>query len=131
MWVRNHLANPVVRALGHSRAHQLLGRHLVLLSYCGRRTGRRHEIPVMTAAAGEDLVVVAADPEAKTWWRNFGVEPTDVLICVNGRDEPRTARRFAPGEPGYSEALTAYRRTFPRVPATSGEPVVVLAPRAH
>ncbi|NIH69179.1 nitroreductase/quinone reductase family protein [Modestobacter marinus] len=122
--------NPVVRALGHGRAHRLLGRHLVLLSYAGRRTGRRYELPVMTAPAGEDLVVVAAGADGKTWWRNFGPEPTDVLVRVAGGEQRRSARRLAPADAGYPEALVAYQRTFPRVHVPVGSPVVVLAPRA-
>jgi hypothetical protein len=127
MWVRNRLVNPVVRALGHSPAHGLLGRRLVLLSYIGRRTGRRYELPVMTSVAGEDLVVVAAGAEGKTWWRNFGPMPTEVLVCAGGREQHRSARRLAPGDPGYDEALTACRRALARVPVPAGSPVVVLS----
>jgi deazaflavin-dependent oxidoreductase (nitroreductase family) len=126
MWVRNQLVNPVVRAIGHGPAHRLLGRHLVLLSYTGRRTGERYELPVMTAPAGDDLVVVVAGPQGKSWWRNFGSEPTEVRVCAQGREQRRTARRLAAGDPGYDEALAAYRRAFPRVHVPAGSPVVVL-----
>ena len=129
MWVRNHVVNPVVRGVARSPAHRLLGRHLVLLTYTGRRTGRRHELPVMTAAAGEDLVVVIAEPEAKTWWRNFGPQPTDVLVRVAGRDAGRTARRLTPEDPAYTDALTAYRSAFRRAPVAADSPVLVLSPR--
>jgi len=126
VWARNHLVNPVVRAVGHSPAHRLLGRHLVLLSYPGRRTGRRYELPVMTAPAGEDLVVLVADPAAKTWWHDVGPDPTDVSIWTGGREQARTARRLAPEAAGYADALAAYRSAFPRVGVASGLPVVVL-----
>ncbi|MFQ1002433.1 nitroreductase/quinone reductase family protein [Modestobacter sp. SSW1-42] len=128
MWARNHLVNPVVRALGHSRAHRLLGRHLVLLSYTGRRTGRRFELPVMAAPAGEDLVVVAGGAGGKTWWRNFGADPAEVLVRAGGGDQRRSARRLSPGDPGHAAALEAYRRTFPRGHVPGGSPVVVLTP---
>ncbi|MGY2080129.1 nitroreductase/quinone reductase family protein [Modestobacter sp. SYSU DS0657] len=100
----------------------------MLLTYTGRRTGRRYEIPVMAAAAGDDLVVVAGDPAGKTWWRNFGPEPTDVQVCVASVEQRRSARRLAAQDAGYDEALTAYRRAFPRVDVPAGSPVVVLSP---
>jgi hypothetical protein len=128
MWVRNHLVNPVVRALGHSRAHRLLGERLVLLSYTGHRTGRRFEVPVMAAPAGEDLVVVAAGADGKTWWRNSGAEPTEVVVCAGGRRQRRTARRLVPGDPGHAEALAAHRHTFTRGHVPRQSIAVVLSP---
>src|SRR4051794_40293296 len=125
---RNHLANPVVRAVAHSPAHGLLGRRLVLLSYRGRCTGRRRELPVMTAADGKDLIVVAGQSEAKTWWRNFGRAPTDVVVRTGGKDRQLSARRLSPGDPGYVEALTHYRRVFPRAAVADASPVIVLGP---
>jgi hypothetical protein len=75
VWVRNHLVNPVVCVLARTPARRLLGRPLVLLGYTGRRTGHRYELPVMAAQAGEDLVVVVGQHDAKNWWRNFGAAP--------------------------------------------------------
>jgi hypothetical protein len=49
IWVKNHLANPVMRPLLRSRAGRRLGRHLALIRYRGRRTGRVHELPVQYA----------------------------------------------------------------------------------
>jgi len=128
VWLRNHLVNPVVRAVGHSPAHRLLGQHLVLLSYTGRRTGLRRELPVMAAATGEDLVVLVAQPEDKTWWQNFGPESTDVTVCRGGRAERRTIRRLVDGDPGRVHAVSAYQRTYPRIRVDAGSPVLVISP---
>ena len=127
MWVRNHVVNPVVRTLARSPAHRLLGRHLVLLAYTGRRTGRRHELPVMTAPAGDDLVVLVGRPGAKTWWRNFGPAPRDVIVRADGRVQPRAARLLDAGDPGHAEALAAYRREYPRVQVAADSPVLVVS----
>ena len=124
--MRNQLINPVVRALARTRAHRLLGRHIVVLRYTGRRTGRRYELPVMSAEAGEDLVVVSGRHETKTWWRNFGATPQEVEVRSRGRLERRSARRVRPGEPGYTEALAAYRRQFRHVDVDDDSPVLVL-----
>ncbi|MCZ2860783.1 nitroreductase/quinone reductase family protein [Blastococcus sp. VKM Ac-2987] len=126
MWLRNRVINPVVRALGHSRAHRLLGSHLVLLGYTGRRTGRAYELPVMAAPAGAHLVVVAGQHEAKTWWRNFTTAPQDVTVRSRGRRLHRSARRLAPGDSGYGDAVASYRRAFPQLAVEPEVPVLLL-----
>lgn len=99
MWMRNHVINRVVRAVAHSPAHPLLGMHLVVLGYTGRRSGRRRELPVMAASAGTDLVVLVGQHRRKTWWRNFD---------------------------GLPQAVGDYRRQFPRAPVDVDAPVLVL-----
>jgi deazaflavin-dependent oxidoreductase (nitroreductase family) len=127
VWVRNHLVNPVVRVLARTPARRLLGRPLVLLRYTGRRTGRRFELPVMAAQAGEDLVVVAGQHDAKTWWRNFGAAAQEVTVRVQGDLQRRSARRLSADDARYAEAIGAYRREFPRVEVDAATPVLVLA----
>jgi deazaflavin-dependent oxidoreductase (nitroreductase family) len=127
VWVRNHLVNPVVRVLARTPARRLLGRPLVLLGYTGRRTGRRYELPVMAAQAGEDLVVVVGQHDAKNWWRNFGVAPQEVTVRFQGDLQRRSARRLSADDARYAEVISAYRRDFPRVEVDAATPVLVLA----
>lgn len=127
MWMRNSVINPVVRAVARSPAHGLLGRHLVVLGYTGRRTGRRRELPVMAAPAGADLVVLVGQHRRKTWWCNFDATPQQVAVRRGGRPGRRDARRLLPGDTGYADAVAAYRREFPRVPVDADAPVLVLA----
>jgi len=131
VWLRNRVINPVVRALGHSKAHRLLGSHLVLLGYTGRRTGRAYELPVMAAPSGADLVVVAGQHDAKTWWRNFTTVPQDVTVRSRGRGLHRSARLLVAGDPGYGDAVASYRGTFPRVPVEPAAPVLLLVAEDH
>jgi deazaflavin-dependent oxidoreductase (nitroreductase family) len=121
VWVRNHLVNPVVRVLARTPARRLLWRPLVLLRYTGRRTGRRFELPVMAAQAGEDLVMVAGQHDAKKWWRNFGAAPQEVTVRFQGDLQRRSARRLwqtTPATPRPSvptaESSRASRWTPPR-----------------
>ena len=127
MWLRNRLINPVVRALGRSKVYRVLGPHLVLLGYTGRRTGRAYELPVMAAPAGADLVIVIGQHDAKTWWRNFTTTPQDVTVRSSGRVLHWSARRLAAGDPVYEDAVASYRRTFPRVAVEPAAPVLLLA----
>ena len=126
MWMRNHLVNPVVRAVARTPARRLLGTRLVLLSYVGRRSGRRYELPVMAAPGAEGLVVMAGQHRAKSWWRNFADGPRDVTVRSGGQVEHRSGRLLGPGDAGYGEAWAAYARAFPRVHPDDDVPLLLL-----
>jgi len=120
--------NPVVRRLLRSPAHRLLSGSVLLLEYTGRRSGAPHEFPAVFAPAGDRLVVIAGQPETKTWWHNFGSRPQAVIATQAGRRRSCQALRPDPATEQYRQALDAYRRRFPRVPVEDGTPVVVLDP---
>jgi hypothetical protein len=82
----NHFVNPIVRGLLRSPLHRLLSSALVVLSYTGRRTGRRRSLPVMYAQDGSRLIVFAAHPGEKRWWRNFQDGGAPVDVCLRGHD---------------------------------------------
>ena len=71
MKFRNRVVNPVVRLLLGSPLHRLFSSSLVILAYQGRKTGRWHRLPCMYARDGQDLYIVAAQPDRKVWWRNL------------------------------------------------------------
>ena len=131
MWVRNRLVNPVVRAALRSPLQRWLGRNLLVLGYTGRRSGRSYVLPVMYCRSGDDLVVVAGQPEAKTWWRNFGPDPQEITVRLAGEEQRRTARRLAAGSDGYDVALRKYQQAFPRAKLAPGIPVLVLTAARH
>lgn len=81
----NRFVNPLVRALRRSPLHPLLSSSVAVVSYAGRRTGRRRSLPVMYVRDGDSLVVFAGHPERKRWWRNLrSAAPVDVHL--RGRD---------------------------------------------
>jgi deazaflavin-dependent oxidoreductase (nitroreductase family) len=81
--------NPVIRALLRSPFHGLLSGQILLLTYAGRRSGRRYTLPVGYVRDGDALIIVAQHSELKRWWRNLrGDVPVAVLLCgqrVNAR----------------------------------------------
>lgn len=81
-----HAINPLVRPLLRSRLHPLLSRSVLLLTYTGRRSGRRFTIPVQYTTDGDVLVVAAGAPERKVWWRNLTGEGAEVRVRLRGRD---------------------------------------------
>jgi hypothetical protein len=86
IWVTNHLANPVLRALLHGPAGHRLGRHLALIRYRGRRTGRVYELPVQYTRDGDHIWITPGSPEFKTWWRNLrGGAGVDLVLAGQAR----------------------------------------------
>jgi hypothetical protein len=75
-----------VRLLLRSPLHRLFSSSLAILAYQGRTTGRWHRLPCVYARDGQDLYIVAAQPDRKLWWRNLR-QPVRVRLRLQGRDE--------------------------------------------
>jgi deazaflavin-dependent oxidoreductase (nitroreductase family) len=125
---RTHVVNPVVRELLRSPAHRLLSGSVLLLAYTGRRSGEHRELPTMYAELDDSFVVVAGQPDTKTWWRNFAGDVQPVTVTVAGRQRSCLARLVAPGTAEHSPAVDAYRERYPRAPVGDAAPVLVLTP---
>lgn len=80
------VANPILRVLLRTPIARLGGGGLVLLSYRGRRSGRRIRTPVMAVEDGEDRVVTTYR-EGVTWWRNFR-DGHDAVLWIRGEAVP-------------------------------------------
>jgi hypothetical protein len=83
--ILNRTANRSVALLLRSPLHRLVSGRLALLTVTGRRTGKRHTLPVMYTREGSRLTVPVMWPERKLWWRNLrgGAE---VEVRVRGGD---------------------------------------------
>jgi deazaflavin-dependent oxidoreductase (nitroreductase family) len=106
------LANPFVRLALETRAHPLLSRQLLVLSYRGRRSGRRFRIPLRYARVpDEGIVVLAIRSRHKQWWRSFA--PTgEATLTLRGA---RLAARGTLAHGSRREsALAAYLVRYPR-----------------
>jgi deazaflavin-dependent oxidoreductase (nitroreductase family) len=117
--VLDHLVNPVVRAVLRSPAHRLLSGSVMLLTYTGRRTGRRRTIPVMYARGGGTLLVNVGMSERKRWWRNLrGGAPVEVLVQ---RRAHRGAAEVITADQARA-ALGPYLARFPRAARVNDDP---------
>jgi deazaflavin-dependent oxidoreductase (nitroreductase family) len=105
------VANPLLRFVLSSPLHRPLSRSLLVLSYIGRRSGRRRATPVQYAPFGDDLVLVAARASQKSWWRNFR-DPAPVMITLRGRRAQAVAEvlRGDERDAGLSAFVTRYPR---------------------
>jgi F420H(2)-dependent quinone reductase len=81
------LFNAPIAALATSRRFSgLVNRNIVLLSYTGRRSGRRFSIPVAYRRTGDEITINANMPEAKTWWRNFLGDGGPLTLQLDGTE---------------------------------------------
>lgn len=109
-------ANTVVEKILQSPAHPILSGSTVLIRYTGRRTGTEYTTPVQFADAHHGLVVMAAKPETKTWWRNF-TEMGQLQVLLAGTWVPMTAHalRGADEPDAVEPLLRSYAIRFPKV----------------
>jgi hypothetical protein len=122
IWATNHLANPIMRQLLRGPAGHRLSRHLALIRYSGRRTGRIYQLPVQYARSGNRIWILPGSPEHKTWWRNLrGGADVDLVLAghdIHGRATVIDASR----QPEFAEGLTAYLRAVPQARRAFGLP---------
>jgi len=64
------LLNPLMKFILNSPLHQGLSKHVMILSFTGRKTGKRYNTPVAYAWEGDHVIVVTYSP-----WRNNFKEP--------------------------------------------------------
>jgi hypothetical protein len=83
--VLNHAINPLVRWLMRSPLHRLASRRVALISYTGRRSGRRFTIPVGYEMAGLEVTITVGSPEHKLWWRSLTGTGAPVELVIRGR----------------------------------------------
>ena len=81
------LFNAPVAALANSRRFGgLVNRNITMLSYTGRRSGRRFTTPVSYRRTGDDITIAANLPETKTWWRNFLGNGAPLTLQLDGTE---------------------------------------------
>ncbi len=81
------------RILRGNIPHPLLGRHCILVTTTGRRSGRRHTMPLLFVRDGGDYVVVGSwggSDSAPHWYRNLRADPR-VMVEDRGRTTPAVA----------------------------------------
>jgi hypothetical protein len=72
-----HLVNPIVSLILRSSLHRLISGQVLLLTYFGRRSGRKLTIPVNYTREGETLILFSDH----RWWKNLqGGAPVSVLL---------------------------------------------------
>jgi hypothetical protein len=110
--VRSRVINPLVRAVLRSPSHQVMSRGVLLLTYTGRRSGRRYTLPVQYARADHGLILWPAHHDRERWWRSL--QPSaPVRLRLAGRELHGTAQVLVDDKAQIADALTIFLARFP------------------
>jgi hypothetical protein len=104
------LINPMMRILLRSPLHFALSKSLMLITFTGKKSGRRFTTPVRYVRVG-DTVRCFTSPE-NLWWRNLRGGAA-VSLRIEGHERPYWAT--IQGDPAaVRAALTHYLSLFPQ-----------------
>jgi PPOX class probable F420-dependent enzyme/deazaflavin-dependent oxidoreductase (nitroreductase family) len=104
-------ANVVVRLLLRSPLHFWLSDTVLLLTYTGRKSGRRYTNPVSYSRAG-DVVTMFTMFTYRSWWRNLrGGAP--VRVEIKRQRFVGTAEAISDDQPATAARLLAHLREHP------------------
>ena len=111
-----------MRHLLRGRTGHRLSRHLALIRYPGRRTGRIYELPVQYARNGNRIWILPGSPEHKTWRRNLR-GGADVHLVLAGNDIEGHAMVIDQSrQPEFADGLTIYVHAVPQARRALGLP---------
>ena len=77
---------PVAAMAASPRFGGLISGDIAIVSYTGRRSGRRFTIPVGYRRSGDEISIPVAMPDAKTWWRNFLGDGGPLTVRLDGAE---------------------------------------------
>jgi F420H(2)-dependent quinone reductase len=109
----SRLGSPVVRWVLSGRAHSLMSRQLLLVTFTGRRTGRSFTTAVSYVRDGNELLI----PGGGGWWKNLGSGP--VTVRLRGSRMPVVPEVITESD-GMSEVLRRMMDGNPAVSAFTG-----------
>ncbi|WP_433269048.1 hypothetical protein ACQPZF_05865 [Actinosynnema sp. CS-041913] len=77
----------------------MLRRHLTIVTYTGRRSGRTFSTLIGYRRQGDIVTITVRMPDAKTWWRNFTGAGGPLSLDLDGA--ARTGHAVARREKGH------------------------------
>jgi hypothetical protein len=112
----NDIVSPLNRfviGLLRSPLHGIASKGLMLVSWSGRRSGKRFTIPVGYQRENEQAVIVMlSKPAEKNWWKNFrSVWPAE--LTIRGRVRNVRGQWIEPGSPEFFQHVEATLRRLP------------------
>jgi hypothetical protein len=97
----NRSGNRAVALMLRSPLHPLLSGRLALITVTGRRTGRKHTLPVAYEQDSERVAIPVLWPERKLWWRNLR-DGAAVRLRLRGVERTGQARATVDDRGGVS-----------------------------
>ncbi|WP_326549322.1 hypothetical protein [Micromonospora sp. NBC_01813] len=97
----------VLRLRSSRRWGRLVQRHITIVTYTGRRSGRTFSTPVGYRRTAGTVTIAVKLPDAKKWWRNFLGDGGPLSLHLDGVNRPghAVARRDDRGRVTVTVAL--------------------------
>ena len=109
-WKPSAFANAMVSALLHTPIlHRVISNQILLLSFTGRKSGKRYAIPVGYIRDGQTVRILTK--WFRGWWRNFQVA-APVELLIEGKHYYGTAKALT-DEVSSIAALTIAIKKYP------------------
>lgn len=105
------IINPTMRIFLRSPFHALWSRSLMLITFAGRRSGRRYTTPVRYIRIG--TTVRCFTSSENQWWRNLR-GGADVVLRIEGADKQYHAIAIVDDPATIKAALRDYLGLFPQ-----------------
>jgi deazaflavin-dependent oxidoreductase (nitroreductase family) len=93
----------------------MLSDRLILITYTGKKSGKKHCLPVQYAESHKEhneLIVVAGYHQHKKWWRNL-LQQSTINVCYHGKWFEASARAFDGDVETIAPLLPDYLKRFP------------------
>jgi len=103
---------PLIAALLASPLHGLLSGDVLLMTWTGRKSGRRYTLPLSYVEQGGQLYLCTR-PEGSQWWRNLK-GGADVELTLRGRRVAAVATILEADSPEALDGLRAFVSRNPR-----------------
>ena len=78
--------NPLMKLILHSPLHRRMSSRVMVLSFTGRKSGKRYSTPVAYVREGDMVIVVTYSS-----WRNNFKQPAPVQMLIQGKSVSGTA----------------------------------------
>ncbi len=102
--------NVFTSRLLRSPLHGLISGSVMLVEYTGRKSGKRHTVPVNYVRDGDRLLTISF--RQRTWWRSLPGASVSLRLRLRGRDVPAQTEVITDG-PGVADALLDLLRLQP------------------
>ena len=107
-WQR--LYNPIVILLLHSPLHSLIDKSTILITFTGRKSGKKYTIPVSYVRDGDTLMMISQ--REHSWWKNLS-GGAQVTLYMQGRTLKARGEVFTDAET-IANKLLLFLQKFPR-----------------
>jgi nitroimidazol reductase NimA-like FMN-containing flavoprotein (pyridoxamine 5'-phosphate oxidase superfamily) len=101
--------NAIVRAILRSPLHKIMSHNIMLLSFTGRKSGKRYAIPV-SYVREDDTFICFTDSR---WWKNLR-GGTPVTLLVKGQELEAIATPLADDKEAIANHLRTFLQKLPR-----------------